>query len=434
MKTRRKSNVRTALLAASCFLVTTTAVFGQTSFIWTNQADSGTGSQIGVAANWNPNGVPNPNSDVGAPGDVLQFDGRTTGSLFIDADGSLMGGSSAGVVGVVVYLDANQVSPMSLYYQTTTDGGFNGTSLRTSNVQVDSGAGQLSIGDTNQDAAIYMVFGGTSGQIHTFVNNSAHPVICYPGWRIAMGGGGAHTFDFSGTGNWYVTNSLEPNNSGSATIIQLDGPGTMIWQYASLPSANLSLQPNSLQGPVTINGGTMIDESGNLLSQVGAGSQNMLNNGVFIYSGQTNALNSVANGTISLGISGSGPIQVTSGALTLSGNNTYVGSNILSGGELIAGSVETANPSGPLGEAGLNSISFQGGVLGYSAFNGFDYSPRFDTSSGQQYQIDTASANVTYSTGLTSSGGSLTKLGGGSLTLAGADTYSGLTHVSGGKL
>ncbi len=373
----------------------------------------------------------------------MLFDGQTTGPLFIDADGSMQGGSSAGVVGIVVHVDQNQVSPVSLYYQTAAVGGANGTSVRTSNIQVDSGAGQLSIGDTNQVAAIYMVFGGTSGQVHTFVNNSAYPVLCYPGWRIAMGGGGAHTFDFSGTGNWYVTNSLEPVNGGSATIVQEDGPGTVTWQFAAIQGQgntgnNLNSYPNSLQGPVTINGGTMILESGNLLSQMTLGSQNMLNNGAFVYSGQTNAngLGSVANGTISLGISGTGPIQVTSGSLTLSGNSTYTGTNILSGGELIAGSVETANPSGPLGEANppQGSISFQGGILGYSAFNGYDYSPRFDTSPGQQYQIDTASANVTYATGLTSVGGTLTKLGGGSLTLAGADTYSGLTHVSGGKL
>jgi fibronectin-binding autotransporter adhesin len=437
MKTRRKSNVRTALLASSCFLVTATAVFGQATLVWTNQLDSGTASQIGVAANWNPNFTPNPNSDVGAPGDVMLFDGQTTGPLFIDADGTMQGGSSAGVVGIVVHVDQNQVSPVSLYYQTAAVGGANGTSVRTSNIQVDSGAGQLSVGDTNQVAAIYMVFGGTSGQIHSFINNSAYPVLLYPGWRIAMGGGGAHTFDFSGTGNWCITNCLMPNNSGSATIFQEDGPGTVIWQFAAIQGQgntgnNLNSYPNSLQGPVNINAGTLVVESGNLLSAVAAGSLNMLNNGAFVYSGQTNAFGSLANGTISLGISGSGPLTVTSGALTLSGNNTYSGNNILTGGELIAGSVETANPSGPLGEGGI--ISFQGGILGYSAFNGFDYSPRFDTSAGQQYQIDTASANVTYSGALTSSGGTLTKLGGGSLTLAGADTYAGLTHVAGGKL
>jgi autotransporter-associated beta strand protein len=41
---------------------------------------------------------------------------------------------------------------------------------------------------------------------------------------------------------------------------------------------------------------------------------------------------------------------------------------------------------------------------------------------------------VTFTTGLTSSGGMLTKLGAGTLTLAGTSTYSGTTTVSGGKL
>jgi fibronectin-binding autotransporter adhesin len=405
-------------------------VYGQTTFVWTNQTDSGTSSQIGVAANWNPNGVPNPNSNVGNPGDVLDFAGQTIGPLYIDADGPMNGGSSAGVVGLVIHMESTQTSPVNVYYQTTSPGAFNGTAVRCANVQVDSGAGQLSIGNTNANSAIYTVWGGTAGQIHTFINNSATPVVLYPGWRIAMGGGGAHTFDFSGTGNWLITNSLVTVN-GSPTIVQVDGPGTVIWQYGNVPAV---VQNSQIQGPVNINGGTMILESGNLLNNLTA-SQNMLNNGVFQYYGQTNAVGSVDSGTISLNISGTGGIQIGSGALTLSGNSTYSGTNILKGGELIAGSVETANPSGPLGEpVTSDSISFQGGVLGYSAFNGFDYSGRFDTAPGQQYQIDTAAQNVTYTNGLTSSGGTLAKLGGGSLTLAGADTYGGLTHVAGGKL
>ena len=87
MKTVKKPTKSglTIPLVALCSTFASTAAFGQaTSFIWTNQTDSGTSSQIGVAANWSPNGIPNPNSNVGNPGDVLQFDGQTTGPLYID--------------------------------------------------------------------------------------------------------------------------------------------------------------------------------------------------------------------------------------------------------------------------------------------------------------------------------------------------------------
>ena len=79
-------------------------------------------------------------------------------------------------------------------------------------------------------------------------------------------------------------------------------------------------------------------------------------------------------------------------------------------------------------------ISFVGGTLGFSSVNTYDYSPRFDTSAGQAYSFDTAGQNVTFTNALTSSGGTLTKLGSGTLTLTGANTYSGLTTVSAGKL
>jgi fibronectin-binding autotransporter adhesin len=418
------------LLILSCGTFLTTAVFGQTTLVWTNQATANNGQgQIGIATNWNPNGIPNPNS--GAPGDTMQFDEQTVGPMSLKADVGLNGGSSGSAVGLVIYMDSNQVDSVNIAYDQTS--GFNGTSLRTANITIDPGAGTLSLGNTNQNVALYMVLGGVTGQIHEFLNNSANPAIIYPGWRLAYGGGGSHTISFDGPGNWYVTNSLVAVN-GSQTIVTKSGTGTMIWQYANVP---VVVQNSQIQGPVTINAGTLILDSGNLLNNLVAGTSTILNNGTLLeYDGQANALGSLANGTIFASISGTGPIQVNNGQLTLAGANTYTGTNILTGGELIAGSVESSLPSGPFGEPSplANTISFQGGTLGYSAFNGYDYSPRFSTAPGQAYSIDTASQNVTYTNGLTSTGGSLTKLGGGSLTLAGANTYSGLTTVSAGKL
>ena len=123
---------------------------------------------------------------------------------------------------------------------------------------------------------------------------------------------------------------------------------------------------------------------------------------------------------------------MNAGTLILSGQNTLSGNISLTGGELIAGSIENVGVSGPLGQGGI--ISFTGGTLGFSANNNFDYSPRFSTAAGQAYSIDTGGQNVTFANNLGSSGGSLTKLGGGTLTLSGTNTYNGPTTVSGGKL
>ncbi len=121
------------------------------------------------------------------------------------------------------------------------------------------------------------------------------------------------------------------------------------------------------------------------------------------------------------------------GTLALSGNNTFIGTNYLAGGELIVARAENVGSTGPLGQNGI--ITFSGGTLGFSSANTFDYSPRFDTAAGQQFSFDVPSGLIVgFSNALTSSGGTLNKLGSGTLLLAGTNTYNGLTTVWAGKL
>jgi len=119
-------------------------------------------------------------------------------------------------------------------------------------------------------------------------------------------------------------------------------------------------------------------------------------------------------------------VKTGSGTQVLSGNNGYTGGTTINGGVLEAGSINALSSSG--------GISFGGGTLRYSSANATDYSPRFSTAAGQQYAIDTNGRGVSYSSALTSVGGSLTKSGSGTLTLNTAATYSGATLVQGGTL
>ncbi len=134
--------------------------------------------------------------------------------------------------------------------------------------------------------------------------------------------------------------------------------------------------------------------------------------------------------TISGGVSdaGGGRRLTKTGAntVTLTGANTYTGGTTLDAGVLALGS------SGAIGAAG--SIAFSGGTLQFSAANATDYSARFNTGAGQAYRLDTAGQNVTLATALTSVGGTLAKLGAGTLALSGATSYSGPTTVNAGTL
>lgn len=176
-------------------------------------------------------------------------------------------------------------------------------------------------------------------------------------------------------------------------------------------------------GTINLNaGGTLqIGNGSTLISTLLGGTGNLTNNGTLIF-------NRTGSFTHSGEISGTGVFerQGASGTLTLSGNNSFSGGTKLTGGTVSLGHANAIGTSG--------TVSFGGGTLQYSASNATDYSDRFSNAASQQYKVDTNSQNVTLASNLTSSGGSFTKLGAGTLTISGINTYNGATTVSAGQL
>ena len=199
---------------------------------------------------------------------------------------------------------------------------------------------------------------------------------------------------------------------------------------------------NTYTGGTTVSSGRLtISSTGSLAS----GSALTVNGGNLVLnnSAQTVGAFSGSGGTITLGIghaltvtpnttsaysgviAGAGRlIKAGSGTLTLSGNNSYTGGIVLNNGTLALGSAGALN-------AAAGVIDFNGGTLQYSAANTVDYSARFGSSAGRKFNIDTNGQSVTFATALASSGGTLTKLGAGTLTLTAANTYDGATTISG---
>jgi fibronectin-binding autotransporter adhesin len=240
--------------------------------------------------------------------------------------------------------------------------------------------------------------------------------------------------------------------AGTTAPITINAGGTLTGD-ASLPNGTSSHLPSAL----TLNGGTLANSGTSL--QTGNGSWD-LEDGVATAGGPVtstisafdvvpnesggthftvlaplaaappsgidlNVTGSLINGT---SIHDSGVILDGNGTVAFSGTNTYILGTTLNAGVLIANAPELPGVSGPLGNTG--AITFGGGTLRYSAVNSFDYSARF--AAGGLYNIDTAGQSVTFAAALTS--GSVTKLGSGTLALTGANTYTGDTVVSGGKL
>ena len=392
-------------------------------------------SQAGTTLTWNPgSGAVNQNlTKTGAGG--LQFGLGITGSatVGVEAGTLILTGSSSYSGGTVVSGGTLEVSA----------GGSQGGSaaaLGTGTVSIASGAQVkywLSTGSANTVANPFALSGGTlhttdgyntySGRV-TLASGSSTISAQYED-TITLSGGLAGSGDVlftqsGGTGGWaaptYVLSGTGAN-TGTVRVSGSSGGGATKLQVANvnaLQSATLDMATGDTGTVEFTVAGTTTYALGGL-----QGGRNLAFGG--------NSLSVGGNGqstTYSGTLSGNGSLtKIGVGTLTLSGTNFIYGSVAINEGVLAVAS------SGAFQT--VPTISFAGGTLQYASSNALiDYSSRFSTAAGQQYRVDTNGYNVAFMSPLTSVGGSLTKLGAGNLQLAGTNSYSGGTTVSGGSL
>ncbi len=404
--------LKMAVAIAAMTVAAATGAYGQTTQIWTG--GDGTGTAIGAATNWLSGASPN-----SANGDICQWDSTVPGNLFLTA-ASPNGNFNNGTPGVSFYIAAGHTGSWNL--RSLISGGSANIALNATTI--DNGAGACSLGDGSANVLNIILRPSSSGNpipVHTNLNNSANAATINPNVRYQSGGGNPHAIQIDGTGDWIVNNALNCANAGNNNVFLIKrGSGNMFWN------------PNSIAGAAGVNGiGSPIDIEGGRLVLTGTaselGTQRVTNNATFQYG-------AAAAQTWSGPFDGTGQLVVSAGTLTLSSSQSdWTGSIVLTnGGVLVVNGTQNAGGTGPLG---INStIFFNGGTLQFSVANTFDYSPNFSTAAGQAYSINTGGQNVTFTNALTSSGGALTKLGSGTLILAGANTYSGTTAVGAGKL
>jgi fibronectin-binding autotransporter adhesin len=204
-------------------------------------------------------------------------------------------------------------------------------------------------------------------------------------------------------------NSLRFNNATARTL-------TLTGTTNTLVSGGILVTATATAGG-TITGGTLRGASGTDLV-------------VHQYSAGTFSINStIADNTSATGLTKSG-----TGALTLGGINSYtgttsvnVGTLILSGGAAIVdtGAVTLANAGGAVLQ--LNNSETIGSLSGGGSLGG-------NVTLGANTLTVGDAGNTSFSGVISGTNGALTKQGAGSLTLSAANTYTGLTTVSGGTL
>jgi autotransporter-associated beta strand protein len=262
-------------------------------------------------------------------------------------------------------------------------------------------------GTTISEGTVQVGAGGATGRLGTgdVVNN------------------GALVFDRSGSN--FVDNAI----SGTGTLTATEGDILVL------------SGTNTYSGTTTINaGGSLQVGSGGTSGTLGTGA--VTNNGFLTFARSDNP-------TVANVISGSGGVgKDGGGTLILSGASTYSGDTTISEGTLdITGSIASlsvnVNNSASLrvdGSAISDTATVTLNGFGNLTLTGNERIGALASASGTTtvtlgtFTLTTGDAGNDTFAGVISDTGGLTKLGAGTFTLAGANTYSGTTTVSGGVL
>jgi outer membrane autotransporter protein len=338
------------------------------------------------------------------------------GSLIATASGAL--GSGPVIVNASLTFEtgvnAGSLS-LTLQYGYTR---FNGTSTAgTASIVNNNGSGTDFYGDsragtasiTNNDYAFTYFRETASAEQATILNPSGTTFFIQNATA-----GNANIDNSGGQARFYDSSS-----AGSAKIINRSGGITYFVNTSSAESATIDNRAGGSVDASYHTGGLSIGAlsgAGRLLLgaeavSVGALGTNTTISGVIADGGEN-------------GGTGGSLVKVGTGTLTLSGANTYTGGTALKQGRLDLGHSQAL---------GTGTLAMDDGTtLGFSA-DGLTIANAIELTGSNDPVIDTGTFSETLS-GAISGGGFITKQGSSTLTLTGANTYTGATNVAQGTL
>lgn len=264
---------------------------------------------------------------------------------------------------------------------------------------------------------------------------------------------GSRTLTKNGVGGVYINNSGNTYSGGTilnAGEIQFStsfafGSGPLIINGGSLAARIAS---RTLTNALTVGGDFTFNSAnagGNALTLTGDVNLGSATRTITVAS--TANPSAFMSGVIS-GNPGVGLIKAGPSTFNISGSNTFSGDTRIAAGSLQL-SLTPGGPSGTslalqnstvdLNVADAGALSFRGSVGTVAAVLGGLKGSRnqslLNTSSvGVALTVGNNGQSTTYSGVLSGAGGSLTKIGAGTLILSGANTYDGATTISGGSL
>ncbi|WP_421998886.1 autotransporter outer membrane beta-barrel domain-containing protein [Reyranella sp.] len=377
-----------------------------------------------AAANWTPGAVPTGTASFGATTTPnLSFSTSTTlggltlnagasdytfthtnsvpsASVRIDGAGIVVNGGS-----VTIINDVGSGAHVFTFAGSSTAGNASITNNRLFNFTNSATAGNATITNNGTMAFASAATAGNANIINNqFLNftGSASAGSAF----IANRSGGTVRFSVSST----VDNATIVNDGGSTIFVDTSSGGT---------------------ARLIANGAGSVDFSG--LTATGTTAGSFEGSGSFLLGAKSitvggNNLSTTVSGVIQDGGIGGGTggslTKIGSGALTLTGANTYSGGTTINSG-LINFSALNNFGSGP--------VTLNGGGLQWAPGNTTDISSQLAPLGAGGGIFDTNGNNVVLASVLSGAGG-LTKQGSGVLSLNGANTYTGPTTVNAGTL
>jgi fibronectin-binding autotransporter adhesin len=356
-----------------------------------------------------------------------------------------------------------------------------------------SSGGTLDLNGQAVGAEQLTLAGTGVGGVGALINSSATPASLSGGVNL----GSANAFSVGGTGNINLSGQIGgyPNAStltkvGTGTLTISGGDGTDDYALALVADAGTVVlgkasdaNTHAIGGGITVAGG-LVQLGGSGGDQIYDTDAVTLTSGAFDTNGQSETfgaftiagtgiggagalVNSAAaastltpssttltanttigvtqatgsltlNGTVGNASGGAyGLTKVGAGTLTLTGSNTYAGPTVINGGVLAAGSTQAfgVNSAVTVANVAGAGLSIAGGSNTIGSLTGGGAAGGNVTLGGNTLTIGTLNtSSPAFAGSISGSGGSITKVGTGTLTLAGSSSYTGGTNVNLGIL
>ena len=400
----------------------------------------------------------------------------TAGTLQIGAGGttgSLSASSTLTNNGTLVFNRSNAIT-QGTDFASVIAGSGNVIKTGTGNLTLSGNntfTGQLTIAEgavivtTVNNSGVVGVFGNSTNSV-VLGSNGKNGTVSFGGSNVSSNK--AFTMSSGGTGVFEITaNQLTIGTIDGTGALSKTGSGTLVLSSTNTYSGGSSLLLGTVaigndaafgSGAVNLAGGQLRATSGasrtignTILISADttfgtlASEKSLTFTGNTTLSGGTRILNVqlgstvnteklILSGAIGDGGNGFGITKTGNGTLALSGANTYTGTTTVSAGTLEIGNINALqNTTLDTGTSGAQSVNFT--VTGANTYNlgGLQGSDALAIGNNT-LSIGANNASTTYSGAISGTGGNLTKVGSGTLTLNGANTHTGSTTVNSGTL